>query len=287
MRPPPASKGDGGVGGDSGGGAAATTAVVTAARVLLYVPNLIGYARVALVLASFGLLAAGPRAAWWDAAVLLYVGGFVGDLFDGLVARRLGQTSDFGGVLDMVTDRCSTLGLLTLLGCDGGCSSTSSSLDGAPPGLWLPSPRFFRLGAVLLQVLDVSSHWCQMYATLALGVHHKSEEGNADKNFLVRWFYRYYWFFGYLCCGAEFTYVLLLVRCRLLSGVAGILLGGSSGGALAAGRLVPVVDAALFVTAPGWAAKQAVNVMQLLSACHAIAASDARQFELRRRRKAD
>ena len=37
---------------------------------------------------------------------------------DGLVARRLGQTSTFGGLLDMVTDRCSTLGLLFVLAID-------------------------------------------------------------------------------------------------------------------------------------------------------------------------
>ena len=29
---------------------------------------------------------------------------------DGLVARKMNQTSTFGGLLDMVTDRCSTLG---------------------------------------------------------------------------------------------------------------------------------------------------------------------------------
>ncbi len=37
---------------------------------------------------------------------------------DGLVARKLNQTSTFGGLLDMVTDRCSTLGLLYVLGGD-------------------------------------------------------------------------------------------------------------------------------------------------------------------------
>jgi phosphatidylglycerophosphate synthase len=37
---------------------------------------------------------------------------------DGLVARRLNQTSTFGGLLDMVTDRCSTLGLLFVLAID-------------------------------------------------------------------------------------------------------------------------------------------------------------------------
>lgn len=37
---------------------------------------------------------------------------------DGLVARKLNQCSTFGGLLDMVTDRCSTMGLLFVLSCD-------------------------------------------------------------------------------------------------------------------------------------------------------------------------
>ena len=40
---------------------------------------------------------------------------FVGDLFDGMAARKFKQESSFGGLLDMVTDRCSTTGLLYIL----------------------------------------------------------------------------------------------------------------------------------------------------------------------------
>lgn len=40
---------------------------------------------------------------------------FAADLFDGMAARRFNQCSSFGGMLDMVTDRCSTLGLLFIL----------------------------------------------------------------------------------------------------------------------------------------------------------------------------
>jgi len=32
-----------------------------------------------------------------------------------MAARKLNQTSQFGGLLDMITDRCATLGLLILL----------------------------------------------------------------------------------------------------------------------------------------------------------------------------
>ena len=80
----------------------------TPENVLLYVPNLIGYARVLSTLASLTLMLTAPQ--HWVVAIALYIGSFVGDLFDGLVARKLNQTSTFGGLLDMVTDRCSTLG---------------------------------------------------------------------------------------------------------------------------------------------------------------------------------
>lgn len=51
----------------------------------------------------------------WIVAITLYVSSFVGDLFDGLAARKFDQCSTFGGLLDMVTDRCSTTGLLCVL----------------------------------------------------------------------------------------------------------------------------------------------------------------------------
>ena len=90
--------------------------IVTPEEVLLYVPNLIGYARIASTIVSFLLMVISPD--WWLLAILLYITSFVGDLFDGLVARKLNQTSDFGGLIDMVTDRCSTLGLLFVLSGD-------------------------------------------------------------------------------------------------------------------------------------------------------------------------
>jgi CDP-diacylglycerol--inositol 3-phosphatidyltransferase len=46
---------------------------------------------------------------------VLYLSSFIGDLFDGMVARKYNQTSTFGGLMDMVTDRCSTTGLLCVL----------------------------------------------------------------------------------------------------------------------------------------------------------------------------
>ena len=229
------------------------TTPTTASNVLWFVPNLIGYTRVLMTLSGFFLMTAFPDSRWL-AGILLYTGSFVGDLLDGVAARRLDQTSQFGGVLDMITDRCSTVGLLYVL------AEEYSAVDKE-----LPLP-FFRLTFLALMMLDISSHWCQMYSSLSVGAHHKSEEGNVGKNFLVRWFYAYYWFFGYLCVGAEFTYILLYVRRHLdVAATAYSFLGAN------------VLDIVLATCIPGCIAKQAVNVMQLTSACHTIAQYDADQ----------
>lgn len=85
----------------------------SAGDVLLYVPNLIGYLRVICTVLSLILMICFPH--MWITAIILYVSSFVGDLFDGMAARKFDQCSLFGGLLDMVTDRCSTAGLLCAL----------------------------------------------------------------------------------------------------------------------------------------------------------------------------
>ena len=91
----------------------ATNKPTTADDVLVYIPNIIGYLRVALTLISITLMIRSPER--WDVAIICYVASFVGDIFDGMAARKLNQSSTFGGMLDMVTDRCSTAGLLCVL----------------------------------------------------------------------------------------------------------------------------------------------------------------------------
>eukprot|EP00527_Entomoneis_sp_CCMP2396_P006043 CAMPEP_0198143062 /NCGR_PEP_ID=MMETSP1443-20131203/5677_1 /TAXON_ID=186043 /ORGANISM="Entomoneis sp., Strain CCMP2396" /LENGTH=193 /DNA_ID=CAMNT_0043806201 /DNA_START=210 /DNA_END=791 /DNA_ORIENTATION=+ len=171
-------------------------------------------------------------------AISLYLSSFVGDAVDGWVARKLNQTSTFGGVLDMVTDRCATVGLLQIL--------TARYLQ--------QGHRVKALAFVFVAALDISSHWCQMYASCTcLKAHHKSAEANQDANFLVRWYYRHFWFFAYLCVGAEVTFVLSYADLYLEN-------------------LPPFL---FWVCLPACAAKQVVNVAQLTSACRAIAQQDA------------
>lgn len=209
--------------------------MTTAFDVFVFIPNLIGYCRVIFTLASFVLMI--NFESEWRIAICLYLASFAGDLFDGLAARKFNQCSTFGGLLDMVTDRCSTLGILYVLGI---------------------LQERMRLIYLFVIVLDISSHWCQMYSSLGKG-HHKSSESNEGRNLLVQWYYKYYVFFGYLCVGAECTYVSSYILHYLST---------DSG-------WYQVVFGIFLFCLPGCLMKQIINMFQLSSACYVVAIEDA------------
>jgi CDP-diacylglycerol--inositol 3-phosphatidyltransferase len=78
--------------------------------VFLYVPNIIGYCRIVLCLLS--LLFMPSRA---TTSLFLYGISCLLDAADGYAARYYDQSSQFGAVLDMVTDRSTTACLLVHL----------------------------------------------------------------------------------------------------------------------------------------------------------------------------
>ena len=228
-----------------------SSTMITANNVFWFIPNLIGYSRVVCGLAAFVLWMIFPQSWLWG--LLLYLGSFVGDAVDGWAARKWDQCSTFGSVLDMVTDRCATLGLLQILTAEFSHIPDSSLLNQVCP-----------LVLVLLATLDISSHWCQMYASLLTKSHHKSAEANQDANPLVQLYYANYYFFGYLCVGAELTYILALVFVKTLPSSA-----------------VPMLTWVIIL--PACVMKQLVNVAQLLSACRAIAQHDADLYNQKHR----
>ena len=79
---------------------------------------------------------------------ILYSVSCLLDALDGLAARKYNQSTTFGAVLDMVTDRCTTACLLVFL---------SSA--------W---PRWSIVFQGLIS-LDLASHYIHMYATLTMG----------------------------------------------------------------------------------------------------------------------
>ena len=114
-----------------------------------------GYLRIFLAFASLYYMPLHPRtcSGLYSISCLL-------DALDGYAARRFEQSTRFGAVLDMVTDRCTTSCLLVFL---------SSA--------W---PRYALLFQALIS-LDFASHYIHMYATLIMGGTEQSHK-KVDKS---------------------------------------------------------------------------------------------------------
>ncbi|XP_043541283.1 CDP-diacylglycerol--inositol 3-phosphatidyltransferase [Chiloscyllium plagiosum] len=111
--------------------------------VFLFVPNLIGYSRIILALIAFYFMLSDPVL-----ATCLYLLSSLLDSLDGHAARLLNQCSKFGMMLDMLTDRCSTMCLLV--------------------NLSLLYPRYVFLFQ-LSMILDISSHWLHLHSAMMKG----------------------------------------------------------------------------------------------------------------------
>ncbi|KAG8770395.1 CDP-diacylglycerol-inositol 3-phosphatidyltransferase [Ceratobasidium sp. 428] len=130
-------------------------------NVYLFVPNLIGYTRV--ILAGFSLHYMGTHP---NTCTLLYGVSCLLDAVDGQAARALNQTSKFGAVLDMVTDRCTTSCLLCYL-----------------------ASRYTSYATLfqMLITLDFSSHYMHMYSSLVTGSKsHKAVTSDVSR---ILWYY--------------------------------------------------------------------------------------------------
>eukprot|EP00189_Rhodosorus_marinus_P006009 CAMPEP_0113967254 /NCGR_PEP_ID=MMETSP0011_2-20120614/8817_1 /TAXON_ID=101924 /ORGANISM="Rhodosorus marinus" /LENGTH=165 /DNA_ID=CAMNT_0000980095 /DNA_START=186 /DNA_END=680 /DNA_ORIENTATION=- /assembly_acc=CAM_ASM_000156 len=76
--------------------------------VWLWVPNVIGYLRIVLVILAISIYGIERKVGFW----VCYGLSFILDAFDGKAARRLNQTSEFGAFLDVAIDIASR-GLLS------------------------------------------------------------------------------------------------------------------------------------------------------------------------------
>lgn len=115
--------------------------------VFLFVPNIIGYIRYAFTIMAIFTYRDRPIL-----TLLFATLSAVLDAFDGMAARKLNQSTSFGAVLDMVCDRASDAVNLAFLGA------------------LYPEYAWIFYGDILL---DITSHWFQMYAALSSGQHHK------------------------------------------------------------------------------------------------------------------
>jgi cardiolipin synthase (CMP-forming) len=88
-----------------------TTETMPASSAVVTVPNLLSFARIALI-PAFCWLSANERTRLWG--ILLFAVVVSTDWVDGYVARRTGQVSELGRILDPVADRLAIgAGLLT------------------------------------------------------------------------------------------------------------------------------------------------------------------------------
>jgi len=77
-------------------------------------PNLLTVGRIALIPPFVGLFYVSGEAAIW-AVFALFIAAAVSDFFDGWLARRLGQTSEFGRIFDPIADKLIVAAALIML----------------------------------------------------------------------------------------------------------------------------------------------------------------------------
>lgn len=143
--------------------------------VFLFIPNLVGYLRLALLFVSTYTAFTRPIT-----MVVCYSLSQALDWIDGILARRFDQCSLFGGLLDMVTDRVSNAVALAILAC------------------LYPNWSFFFFFDI---ILDIGSHWYQMYSTAVGGEsHHKTA---VTQWRLLQYYYESYSFMSILIAGNE------------------------------------------------------------------------------------
>ncbi|KAG8343778.1 putative CDP alcohol phosphatidyltransferase [Trypanosoma vivax] len=205
---------------------------VTPQQIYFFYPNLIGYVRVIFTLASFCVCGHFP-----SLFIALYVSGFVLDAADGIVARRYGQCTRFGAILDMLTDRASTVGLLIVL---------VQALQ--------PIPGWGATIFACLGFLDVASHFCRMYVSLHAGCS-SHKDVDAKTFALLRLYYTNRTVMAVLCVGQEIFYILLYASAAFGSGM--------------------LLWSFLIVTGASNALKQVVNVQQLIDGMCQLAIMDA------------
>ncbi|KAI0137120.1 CDP-alcohol phosphatidyltransferase-domain-containing protein [Xylariales sp. AK1849] len=143
---------------------AAVEALVPQENIFLFWPNIIGYSRIVLAIVSLYYMPLHPRT-----CTVLYSISCLLDALDGYAARYFDQSTRFGAVLDMVTDRCTTTCLLVFL---------SSAF-----------PRWAIIFQSLIS-LDLASHYVHMYATLAMGGSEKSHKAvEKSRSWLLNLYY--------------------------------------------------------------------------------------------------
>ncbi|KAJ6596830.1 CDP-diacylglycerol-inositol 3-phosphatidyltransferase [Mycena vulgaris] len=207
-------------------------------NVFLFVPNLIGYLRIILAAVSLHYMSYHPVR-----CTITYCVSCLLDAVDGQAARALGQTSKFGAVLDMVTDRCTTSCLL--------CYLSSAYPD-------------YALCFQFLIALDFSSHYMHMYSSLVTGSRsHKLVTGDVSK--ILWWYYNDPFTLFVVCAGNELFFVSLYLMKWTVTPIG-----------LPTNLLSTLTYAGLFalLSGPVFITKNVINVVQLWKASKILVGVD-------------
>lgn len=132
-------------------------------NVFLFIPNIIGYLRIILLGLSCYYIIDQHRL-----GMALYIISNSLDAIDGLAARLFHQTSILGTMLDMLTDRMSTMCLLITLS-----------------HIYV---EYFRI-IMLLLVIDITSHWLHFFAAKLQGKESHKSTSNENSSTFMRLYY--------------------------------------------------------------------------------------------------
>ncbi|XP_040582682.1 CDP-diacylglycerol--inositol 3-phosphatidyltransferase [Lepeophtheirus salmonis] len=159
--------------------------LLTTKNVFLFIPNLIGYTRIFLLIISIAVMQS-----HYILCATCYGLSAALDMVDGYAARKFNQCSRLGALLDMLTDRCGTMALVFTL------------------GIFYPSYSFF---LSLSSIIDISMHWIHCHVSVVRG--QTSHKSGMDKSlpFILRFYYENKTFLTYMCFMNEAFYGSLYV----------------------------------------------------------------------------
>lgn len=220
-----------------------STELVTPNAIFTFVPNIIGFGRVITLILSFFTMKNYPvitMGCLYSASCLL-------DAFDGHYARKFNQSTQFGAVLDMVTDRCSTCSLIVYLS--------------------VLYPDYYIAWQSLIS-LDLASHYIHMYAQIVSGSssHKKLKEGT---NWLLKLYYENRVFLFLVCAFNEIFYIALYLYHFDI-----FYLPATN---------VHLSFWLIVISLPVWGFKQFCNVIQMVNACYILAELDAKRINEERK----
>lgn len=216
---------------------ASSVVAVDPTPIYTFYPNLIGYFRIALAFLAFAVGYDYPLT-----FLIAYTLSFVLDAADGWAARKYNQSTMFGAILDMFTDRAATAAVIVVI---------SHVVQAGRLGVFI---------AATLAFLDVASHFTRMYVMSQLRkASHKDTSSSIFT--LLRHYYGNRMVMAAFCIGQELSYILTYAYFFYADEPV-------------IGSLIYVL---LVVMVPLCFLKQVVNVQQLVDAMYHLSVLDAEE----------